>query len=73
MIGIDVYPGNEVTGKCYTCLGIDVQALLPTPGRKSFRIDINLYDGVSFTREVIETVFSSLQPLLECFGKDVAV
>ena len=60
---ISIFPGNEFVGESHACVGVDIQASLGAPGGECVRVEVNLFNQMPLSGELLEALVGLFQPL----------
>ncbi len=59
---ISIFPGNEFVGESHACIGIDIQAPLAAPSGECIRVEVNLFNEMPLSGELLESLVRLFQP-----------
>ena len=59
-----IFPSQKGVNEFTSTMAVDIQAPIATPFQERIRIDINLFNGISLSSHLLDTLFGCLKPLL---------
>lgn len=68
LVGGRVFLSDIFAGKFHSCLGVDIQSAGSAPSGEGVGININLLNNTPLTSELLQALFSSLEPFVEGAG-----